>query len=338
MSYGTWVQEAAAVQLVAASFLIGETMDKPFLAIDDQVSLLAKRGVKTDSNTATVLMREGYYSVINGYKAPFLDLEKTKASDDDRYLSGTSFEDIYALFVFDRKLREITFHYHTKIEVMMRTICSYTFCEHHREKNAYLQPESYTLQSDYMLDSRAWQADITKLVKTFKKKLDGYHEHHEFIDFYKENHDNVPLWVLANALTFGNIEHLYDLMKPDEQQLVCERVVTAINKQGSQQGFLNRRMLRIYLNVLVKVRNLCAHDERLYCAQVGTRNKTDYFGSLHMAEKLLTQETTDEYFQAIEDLIINYRIQGGSIVHVLKAMNPPSIDFALTSSYEERVD
>ena len=80
-------------------------MDKPFKTIEEKVELLEARGVATDDGTPEVLLREGYYSVVNGYKAPFIDKEKTESAKDDRYLPGTSFADIYALFMFDRELR-----------------------------------------------------------------------------------------------------------------------------------------------------------------------------------------------------------------------------------------
>ena len=80
-------------------------MDKPFKTIEEQGELLEARGVATDDDTPEVLLREGYYSVVNGYKAPFIDKEKSESAKDDRYLPGTSFADIYALFMFDRELR-----------------------------------------------------------------------------------------------------------------------------------------------------------------------------------------------------------------------------------------
>lgn len=49
-------------------------------------------------------MREGYYSIINGYKEPFLEPVVTKDDLSDRYKGGTSFDDIFALFTFDRSL------------------------------------------------------------------------------------------------------------------------------------------------------------------------------------------------------------------------------------------
>ncbi|WP_418245213.1 Abi family protein, partial [Ellagibacter isourolithinifaciens] len=80
-------------------------MDKPFKTIEEQVEMLEARGVATDDDTPEVLLREGYYSIVNGYKAPFIDKEKSESAKDDRYLPGTSFADIYALFMFDRELR-----------------------------------------------------------------------------------------------------------------------------------------------------------------------------------------------------------------------------------------
>ena len=48
-------------------------MDKPFLTLDEQVNRLESRGLLVDTRTRWILEREGYYSVVNGYKWPFLD-------------------------------------------------------------------------------------------------------------------------------------------------------------------------------------------------------------------------------------------------------------------------
>lgn len=56
-------------------------MDKPFLSINDQIKLLNARGVKTDDNTYNLLLSEGYYSLVNGYKDPFIDMEKRRTQE-----------------------------------------------------------------------------------------------------------------------------------------------------------------------------------------------------------------------------------------------------------------
>ena len=39
-------------------------MGKPFLTIQQQIELLESRGVKTDDASGSILLREGYYSVV----------------------------------------------------------------------------------------------------------------------------------------------------------------------------------------------------------------------------------------------------------------------------------
>ena len=53
-----------------------------------------------------ILECENYYNVINGYKEPFLASEAT-ATADEVYKTGTTFDEVYALYNFDRELRNI---------------------------------------------------------------------------------------------------------------------------------------------------------------------------------------------------------------------------------------
>ena len=61
-------------------------MSKPFLTINEQVELLKSRDMRVDGSTASILAREGYYSIVNGYKDPFLDRDATQAAHDDRFV------------------------------------------------------------------------------------------------------------------------------------------------------------------------------------------------------------------------------------------------------------
>lgn len=117
--------------------------DKPFLTIDEQVRLLESRGLDVDEDTGPTLMREGYYSIVNGYKDPFLDTGKSRESGEDRYLEGISFSDLYTLFTFDRELRSLTFRYLILAEAKIKTAVAYAF------SNAHRAPEAYLLQSNY---------------------------------------------------------------------------------------------------------------------------------------------------------------------------------------------
>ena len=92
-------------------FYWGENMsvDKPFLTIDEQVELLRSRGMSVDGNGRLLLMREGYYSLVNGYKGAFIDRQRTSEAGEDRYREGTTLDHLWTLFDLDRELRELTF-------------------------------------------------------------------------------------------------------------------------------------------------------------------------------------------------------------------------------------
>lgn len=78
-------------------------INKPFKTYRQQLRILRERNLQIPNGhkAMKILKRENYYSVINGYKDIFLD----PRYDSDVYKDGTSFDDIYALYCFDRNLR-----------------------------------------------------------------------------------------------------------------------------------------------------------------------------------------------------------------------------------------
>lgn len=81
---------------------------KEFKTIAAQIDILESRGMIVGEGASTVLLRENYYSIINGYKDPFLDKGAMRANANDLYLEGARFEWLYSLFQFDRELRQIS--------------------------------------------------------------------------------------------------------------------------------------------------------------------------------------------------------------------------------------
>lgn len=82
------------------------------------------------------------------------------------------------------------------------------------------------------------------------------------------SYGEVPLWVLANDLTFGNMSHFFQLMKRGDQNAVCKCLFETTLRSKNEKRITPHDVLRAY-DVLTHFRNLCAHDERLYCARVG---------------------------------------------------------------------
>ncbi len=61
---------------------------EPFMNVKGQMKRLKGRGVlflDDEDEAMRYLLCKGYYTVINGYKSPFLDKEATGLAGDDRY-------------------------------------------------------------------------------------------------------------------------------------------------------------------------------------------------------------------------------------------------------------
>ena len=311
-------------------------MGKPFLTIEEQIKLLERRGVSRTEGERCALMREGYYSIINGYKEPFLEPVVTKDDLSDRYKGNTSFDDIFALFTFDRSLRALTFRNLIKAEATARTAIAYTFASAHRGQDAYLLQESYCSEQEYLEYNRSNNSyadelsGLTSILKRTRDKSDS-----DFISHYRNAHGSVPIWVLCNALTFGNIQHFFNLMKPNETASVCKMIAESTGRKGSKLlGYFDVDEARVSLEVLIKFRNLCAHDERLYCAHVGARKNVGYNKMIWMLERFLTEEEFYGFLRDVTNLVKNYLEVNAAGAHLLDDLGFPD----MLSKMQQRIN
>ncbi|EGO8441344.1 Abi family protein, partial [Enterococcus faecalis] len=62
---------------------------KPFKTLDEQIIILRNRGlvISDDEVTKSILLRENYYNVINGYKDIFIDRE---SEDSENFIKNTN--------------------------------------------------------------------------------------------------------------------------------------------------------------------------------------------------------------------------------------------------------
>ena len=76
---------------------------KPPLSIDQQLDLLASRGmIIPDRARAFRYLSHISYFRLRGYWIPF---ERTNSSPNHAFQEGTTFDDVLDLYVFDRKFR-----------------------------------------------------------------------------------------------------------------------------------------------------------------------------------------------------------------------------------------
>lgn len=251
-------------------------MLKPFLTYGQQVDKLVddKCLMVKDREFVKEKLREiGYFSLIGGYKQPFRN-PMTRV-----YVGNTAFEDVLALYLFDRQLRQTVFQYICRVEKKVSNSLSYAFCEYHGEQqNTYLDANNY----NYSIQN---QAGVDKLLKKMSW-LAVHSTDYEYILHQRKTYKNVPLWVLINALTFGQISKMYSFMPQQIQSRVSKNF-----------KYANEKELEQYLKVLVLYRNVCAHNECLFSYKVHSEIPDT---ALH--KKLGIQKNGNQYVQGKKDL------------------------------------
>ena len=117
------------------------------------------------------------------------------------------------------------------------------------------------------------------------------------------------MWVLTNALTFGNISKMYMLL-PQDIQIKVSRNYPRINES----------QMTSMLTVMVKFRNVYAHGERLF-----TYRTVDSIPDLPIHKKLgITQKGT-QYINGKNDLFsvviaLRYLLNDGWYREFIKAL------------------
>lgn len=282
---------------------------KEFKTIAAQIGILESRGMIVGEGASTVLLRENYYSIINGYKDPFLDKGAMRTNANDLYLEGTRFEWLYSLFQFDRELRQITFSYLLQAEAALKTATVYAFCESHKACSDYLDRSSFCSARE-MLTPKAFKGNmislhsknLNALMGILNRKLVINAQSRPFVAHYMAAYGEVPLWVLCNDLTFGNMSHFYQLMKRSDQNSTCKHLFKTTLCAKDAKRITPHEVLRAY-DVLTHFRNLCAHDERLYCAKVGNDG---YASVVKLMEIALPGDVVTNMKSDVEALLQKY--------------------------------
>ena len=127
--------------------------------------------------------KSSYYAIINGYKDPFLDKQAMSSTHEDVYLSGTQFEWIYYLFMFDRELWALTFRYLAQAEAIIKSALVYCFCKEHQGPEDYKTRQFYAPSKKLKIPSgyKGTKAEYRKknldrLMSLFRRKTSRTNE------------------------------------------------------------------------------------------------------------------------------------------------------------------
>ena len=214
---------------------------KVFKTIDEQLEILRGKGLVINDydKSSEILLRENYF-FLNGYRSPFL-INGTK-----RFIDGTTFEELYALFTFDRYFRNIIFKNILIVENNLKSIFSYHLSGKYgyKEKD-YLNANNFNRSKDKI-------RQINDLIRKLKRqiRINGYQ--HQATSHYINNYGYIPLWVVVKVLSFGITSELYTILKPNDQREVAKYY--DVEPENLMQ----------FLPILSNYRNLCAHEDILF--------------------------------------------------------------------------
>lgn len=248
--------------------------------------LISKNVIVNDRELALKnIEKYSYYSIINGYKAVFKD-------ENSNYNANTSFEEIFALYEFDKNIKAIFLKYILEIEVIIKSLMSNTLAEEYGVED-YLKLENF--------DDNANEELVNVFIEKIEKEIDDNYIKHPAIKHYKDTYNFVPPFVLTKILTFGAISRYYSLLKQSDRQKI------------SKYFKLSDKLLRQILINLTMVRNISAHSDRLF----NYRNKYDisfkniekgynrkeYLCNLYMIIKSMKVLLDEEKYQEFENLL-----------------------------------
>lgn len=228
--------------IFCAIIFIGDAMkSKIFKNLDEQIEIMRSKGLVINDEVATknILFRENYF-FINGYRHMFTTKEK------DRFIPGTTFEELYSTFLFDRRVRNIIFKYILIIENNIKSIMSYQLSRKYGFKDKdYLNPDNFT-------QDQAKSRQVFDILSKMKRQIRVNGRQHSATLHYLSNYGYIPMWILVKVLSFGIISELFCILKYEDQSDIAKLYKVDV------------QTLATYLALLANFRNLCAHEDILY--------------------------------------------------------------------------
>ena len=218
-------------------------MNIEFKTIEEQIEILKQRNLSINEEKAKEIFRDNnYYYLINGYKNLFID----ENSKEEKYKDDATLEEIFALYRFDSELRNVFLKYILNIERRIDTYIAYEFSKQYGEQN-------YLIGANFNNNSKITDLRIKSLIADINSNISTQIRNgNRMLSHYITQYGYIPLWVLIRIITFGQVSKFYDLMKQQDQ-----------NKVAKKFG-VREKELKTYIHNLAIIRNICAHDEKLY--------------------------------------------------------------------------
>lgn len=275
---------------------------KPPLDFSDQLELLESRGLVVDDRAAAIAFLE--YANYYRFSAYCLPYESARHV----FLPGATFEQVKALYEFDRKLRDLLSQALEAVEIHMRTRIAHTLAHKHGAF-AHLNRSLFYNRFD-------WNRWHDRVIEEAKRSSETFVEH--FRNTYTEFPD-MPIWCVTEIMSFGALSTLFKGLERKHQKPIA------------QEFGVPAPVLQSWLHTMTYLRNLCAHHSRMWNRILAIKPSIPRHGQAW--QKLETDSPEDRIFRCLCILryllkqsdagITMYAPWGNCIVELLAA--PPNV-------------
>jgi abortive infection bacteriophage resistance protein len=233
-----------------------EVYAKPGLSYNQLIDRLRSRGlvVPDEDRVIRYLRHIGYYR-LSPYMIPF-----QRGKGDHTFASGTAFDDVLGLYVFDRQLRLHVLDGLERVEVAVRANLTDTM-------SALGGPHWY-VGARYFKNA----ADHQRLLNEIRGECEGQlsrpaeasGDHLVFpsaLEHYLTRYGQPelpPSWVTMEMLSIGQLSHLVSNLRERGDRTTIARSLG-----------INDPLLASWLRTYSRVRNICAHHGRLWNVGLG---------------------------------------------------------------------
>lgn len=274
--------------------------------------LLSKNVVVHDKEAALDKIETyTYYSIVNSYKSIFKD-------ENNNYKKGVSFEEIYALFDFDKNIKYIFLKYSLEIEMKIKSLMANQISKQYGVKD-YLNISN--------LDEHSPENVRNKLIEKINKEIEDDYKVHSAITHYKDKYGFIPPFVLSKILTLGVVSSYYGLLKQNDRQAIAKHFK------------MSDKLLKQTLKNLTMVRNISAHSDCLYTFRskfnmaykeidkeyVREDNFTNLYMMINAMKYFLNEEQQKDFVNSFSDELYKLKclVTSVDINEFLKAMGFP---------------
>lgn len=250
-----------------------EVYNKSPLTYTEQIELLRSRGmVVSDKQRAEKHLANISYYRLSAYMLPYKQKEKGKILDSFR--EGVTWNMVYNLYVFDRKLRLLVFDAIERLEVAIRAQIiyqlSHKYGSHWQDRSEiFIPPKTITLR-----DGRVVTMDVYgDIQKHIKEQLQS-NKAEVFIQHYGKKYGNPinpPSWMSVEVMYFNHLSR------------ICSGLRLRADINGIASVFdLPPKTFCSWLHTINYVRNICAHHARLWNRDLNiVPEKLDFSKSLN---------------------------------------------------------